>query len=53
MFNSDIARDDQAKRNTRRAFITGGAVAAALIALAVLREGPGVEASVRGPRNSR
>jgi peptide-methionine (R)-S-oxide reductase len=46
MFRSDLTRDDQAARTTRRAFLLGGTAAAALIAVAVLREGPGVEASV-------
>ncbi len=46
MFASDVTRDDHAKKITRRAFAIGGTSAAALIAIAVLRKGPGVEASV-------
>ncbi len=46
MFASHPTRDDQAKKITRSTFVIGGTAAAALIALAVLREGPGVEASV-------
>jgi peptide-methionine (R)-S-oxide reductase len=46
MFASDPTRDDHAKTITRRAFAIGGTSAATLIAIAVLREGPGVEASV-------
>jgi peptide-methionine (R)-S-oxide reductase len=44
MFSSDVSRDDQAKKITRRAFVTGGTAAAALIGVTVLHQGPGSEA---------
>ena len=46
MFDSDVSRDDVAKKMTRRVFVAGGATVAASAAVIWLRRSPGVEASV-------
>ena len=45
MFDSDVSRDDQAKKMTRRVFVVGGATVAAYVTVLALRRSPGVEAS--------
>jgi peptide-methionine (R)-S-oxide reductase len=46
MFESDLSRDDQAKKMTRRVFVAGAAAVAASLAVLGLRKSPGVEASI-------
>lgn len=45
MFDTDVSRDEQAKKMTRRIFIGGGLAASAAVSVLVLRSSPGVEAS--------
>lgn len=45
MFDSEMSRDDSAKRVTRRVFLAGSATVAASMAVLTLRRSPGVEAS--------
>jgi len=44
MFDSDVSRDDRAKKMTRRVFLAGGATVAASFAVLGLRRSPAVEA---------
>lgn len=46
MFDSDLSRDIQAKKMTRRVFVAGAATVAASLAVLALRKSPDVEASV-------
>jgi peptide-methionine (R)-S-oxide reductase len=46
MFNSDVSRDNDSRKMTRRVFVAGGAAVAATYAALVMRRAPGVEASV-------
>jgi peptide-methionine (R)-S-oxide reductase len=48
MFNSELGRDRESQKVTRRVFLTGGAAAAAALALFSMRKEPLVEASVGG-----
>ena len=45
MFDSDLSRDIQAKKMTRRVFVAGAATVAASLTVLALRRSPGVEAS--------
>jgi peptide-methionine (R)-S-oxide reductase len=46
MFDSDISKDVQAEKVTRRGFVLGGAAVVITAGVLALRNGPGVEASV-------
>src|SRR5277367_3500104 len=48
MFNSELGRDRESQKVTRRVFLTGGAAAAAALALFSMRKEPVVEASGAG-----
>jgi peptide-methionine (R)-S-oxide reductase len=45
MFESDVSRDEQAKKMTRRVFLAGTAAVGVSVAVLALRRSPGVEAS--------